>query len=86
MDTYARQLEETLMREHIRIKDEFLDRLEKTFEENERKVREMARAHGNTEPPEFTNIRKRIAQVNNDLDRLEHELRSNSSYLRRRQL
>lgn len=37
----------------------------------------MIRGFGNTEPAEFTSIRKRIAQVNADLDRLEHGLRSN---------
>lgn len=34
METYQRQLEDTLMREHNRIRDEFLKMVEQAFEEN----------------------------------------------------
>lgn len=76
MDGYLKQLEDNLMREHFRIRDEFLQMLERTFEENERRVKDMLRAQGNAEPHEFTSIRKRIGQVSTQLDRLEHNLRS----------
>jgi hypothetical protein len=70
MDNYMKNLEDSMMREHLRIREEFLQMLERTLEENERRIKDVLQKQGNTEPPEFVNIRKRIAQVNAQIDRL----------------
>ena len=43
-DTYVRELEESLLVEHNRIRQELLERLDMVFAESERKVREVIRS------------------------------------------
>lgn len=73
-DTYVRELEEGLLIEHNRIREQLLERLDAIFLESERKVKEVIRAQ--TEPAEFLKIRSRMAALNQKIDHLEHNLTS----------
>lgn len=51
---------------------------ERSFEANEKRIDESLTASMNADIPEFVQIRRRMAQINQDLARLEQGLRSKS--------
>ena len=60
---------------HEKIKREILDLLEKAFRDNERYITEELRRHNSTEPQEFVPVHRKIAEIDEDINRLLYGLK-----------
>lgn len=71
-------MHERFQANHEKIRREILELLDKAFKDTEREITEELRRQGSSEPAEFIPVHKRIASIDEDINRLLYGLKGTS--------